>query len=295
MTLTKLQIEGIGKEMTELQLNNLEVAAGKEEKQEVTKPSVNSLFASETLTPAFGGANQLNKTARLTTLAEGIAQQVFATATADFENFEGRLMASQKSHDAMDDLIADCYDLGNLLAEGQLQFLESESEEEIEKMIRSQQSKRSRAKSKVMTQENYLTMMTGAVAENLLRLAGGKPKSSGGGAVMGDVGYSHEDLEQLAQFPEELKKAIRNVQSKKSIMKSKAEFDPMNPRWQQLLVAEQQLKEVRDRVNGEVNEEAKKALEAKRSVEELLSAADMSNPDEAAELLNKVKEMLASN
>lgn len=261
-------------------------------KKQLNNDVLNGLFADETRVVKFSGANQLTKTAQLTEVATDIANEIFAKITAEPEVYHERVIASQKSHDAMDDLINELYPLGTV----DISFLQTEPEETLEKMIRSQQSKRSRAKSKPMTKENYLTMMVGAIAENLLRLAAGKPKSAGGGYVMKDVNFSQEDLEYLAQHPEELKKAIRNIQSKKSIMKSKADFDPQSERWQQLLQAEQQLKELRNRINGSVTKEAKEALEAKQKLEEMLATKDINSlpPEEAKRLLDAVKEMLAS-
>jgi hypothetical protein len=274
---------------------NREVAASDEQTdnqvQELTE-GFDNLFMDDSKAVAFNSANQLNKTARLTQLATEIANRVFQEATDDLNEFAPAIKASQKSHDAMDDLIGEIVDLGAV----DVDFLKSVSEEELEKMIRSQQSKRSRAKSKAMTQENYMTMMTGAVAEQLLRLVAGKPKSSGGGTVMGEIGFSAEDLEKLAEYPEDLKKAIRNVQSKKSIMKSKVDYDPQSARWLQLVRAEQQLKEVRDRVNGIVNEQAAEAIEVKKKAEEMLANVDtegMSSED-AIKLLAQMKEMLAN-
>lgn len=253
---------------------------------------LNTLFSTGTQTETVGGANQLSKTAKLTALSTTIANEIFATVTADAENFEGQLQASMKSHDAMDDLINDVKQLGEI----DVDFLKEEDEDTLEKMIRSQQSKRSRSKSKEMTQANYMAMMVGAVAENLLRIAAGKPKGTGGGSGNGEVGYSEEDLAKLAEFPEELKKAIRNVQSKKSIMRAKQGFSEEDLRWQQLLATEAQLKELRDQQAGLVNEEAKKALETKSKVEEMLSAQDIENlpADEAKALLDAVREMLVS-
>jgi hypothetical protein len=259
----------------------LEQAAGDETKNET--PTVNSLFADESQIPAYNSANQLNKTARLTQIASDLASKVFMVATGDIVNYEAAILASKKSHDAMDDLIVDCVDLGAV----DIDFLKSESKEDLEKMIRSQQSKRSRSKSKVMTKENYQTMMTGAIAELLLRLAANMPKSAGGGM---------DDLEALSEFPDDLKKAIRNVQSKKSIMRAKQGFDEQSDRWQQLLVNESQLKEIRDRVNGLVNEQAVEALEVKKAAEEMLEDVDPASmsQEDAVNLLAKMKEMLAS-
>lgn len=262
-------------------------------KKQLNNGVLKELFVDEVqAVKVSSGANQLSKTAQLTQVATSIANEIFAKITAEPEAYHERVIASQKSHDAMDELINELYQLDTV----DISFLQTETEETIEKMIRSQQSKRSRAKGKPMTKENYLTMMVGAIAENLLRLAAGKPKSAGGVSVMKDVRFSPEDLEYLAQYPEELKKAIRNIQSKKSIMKSKADFDPQSERWQQLLQAEQQLKELRSRINGLVNKEAKEALEAKQKLEEMLATKDISSlpPEEAKQLLDAVKEMLAS-
>jgi hypothetical protein len=286
--------------MNEQKLNNLKAANEAEFKGEAvvtttvepTVETIASLFASNDQGSVFSGNNQLNKTARLTQMSTDIANEVFKKVVSSGLEYEAAVKASQQSHDAMDDLINECFDLGSV----NIDFLKTVSEDELEKMVRSQQSKRSRSKSKAMTQDNYITMMIGAVAENLLRLALGKPKSAGGGAVMGEIGFSAEDLEKLADFPEDLKKAIRNVQSKKSIMKAKANFDVQSPRWQQLLRAEQQLKEVRDRTNGLVNEQAEQALKVKEQAEEMLADINVDELDanDAKALLEAMKEMLAN-
>lgn len=253
-----------------------------------------NLFAVETReVKVRSGANQLAKTAQLTQLAMSIANEIFAKITADPETYQEKVIESQKSHDAMDKLVHELYPL----KEVDVSFLKTESESTLEKMIRSQQSKRSHTKRKVMTQENYLTLMTGAIAENLLRIAANKPKSAGGGRPTAkDISFSPEELERFAQDPEELKRALRNIQSKKSIMKSKPDFDPESERWQQLLQAEQQLKEIRSSISGAVAKEAKEALEAKQKLEEMLATKDINSlpAKEAKQLLEAVKEMLAS-
>lgn len=238
--------------------------------------------------------NQLSYTAELTLVATQAADDIMSKVMEDPQQHEDQVLASQKSHDAMDDLISEFINL----AEIDVQFLDGVDDETMEKMIRSQQSKRSRAKSKIMTKENYMTMLIGAISENLLRLKAGKPKNATyGGLVMTEVGFSEEDLERLADFPEELKRAIRNVQSKKSIMRRKADFDEESQQWIKLLEAEAQLKGVRDRVNGVASEKAKLALEAQKKSEELLADIDLENvsADEAVDLLSKMKEMLATS
>lgn len=235
-----------------------------------------------------GGMNQLGNTSQLTHMSNGIASKVLATVNSDMERFEAKVRASQKSHDAMDDLIDECYNLSDV----DVSFLANEEEDELDKMIRSQQSKRSRAKSKVMNLENYKTMMVGAIAENLLRLVAKKPKSTGGSSMGDNIGYTDEDLLRLAEFPEELKKAIRNVQSKKSIAKSKADHDENGVRWQQLLIAEKALKEIRDSSNTAMNEETRRAIEAAQMLEEV--DTEELTIDDARMLLDKMKEVLAN-
>jgi hypothetical protein len=251
------------------------------------------MFSSKNQTATNGGANQLEKTAQLTAVSTEIANTVLGLIEADEEKFKLMVVESQKSHDAMDKLIAECYDLDAV----DVDYLSAESADTLDKMIRSQQSKRSRAKSKVMTLENYKAMMTGAVAENLLRIASGKPKSAGGGNHnTSDVGFNDDELQKLAADQELLKKAIRNVQSKKSIMKSKADFDEASDRWQQLLKAEDQLKALRDDRPATVDPEVQKAADDKKKVEELLKDVDNIDQLKAADakgMLAKIKEMLA--
>ena len=139
-----------------------------------------------------------------------------------------------------------------------------------------------------MTMDNYRTMMVGALSENLIRIAANKPKSAVGNRhASGKVDYTAEELEALAADQDKLKKEIRNVQSKKSIMKSKEGFSEEDERWQALLVAEEQLKGLRvDSVKvvtvdttktalaemlGDVDVNSMKAADAKKLIEQAMS------------------------
>jgi hypothetical protein len=233
--------------------------------------------------------NQLSSTANLTRISADIAREILKRAEADAEKYQQVILDSQKSHDVMDQLINEIYDLTTV----DIGFLKAESEEVIDRMIKSQQSKRSRAKSREMTLENYMAMLTGAVAENLLRIAANKPKSAGGGgARRGTVTYSEEELEAFKNDPEALRRALRNVQSKKSIYKSKADFDLESERWQELLKAEEQLKAIRDGLNVEVE----KAIEKTNQLEEMLATVDLKDlkAADAKNMLENIKQMLAT-
>lgn len=247
------------------------------------------LFASNTNQEVSNRGNQLDSTANLTRISTDIAREILKIAEADAERFQQVIIDSQESHDVMDQLINDTYNLATV----DVEFLKAEGEEVLDRMIKSQQSKRSRAKSKEMTLDNYITMLTGAVAENLLRIAANKPKSAGGGgARRGTVTYTEEELEALANDPEALKRAIRNVQSKKSIDKSKADWDPESERWQELLEAEAQLKAIRD---GQTVE-AEKAIEKTSQLEEMLASVDPKDlkAADAKDMLESIKQMLAT-
>lgn len=240
-------------------------------------------------TEVINRGNQLSSTAELTRISTEIAREILKRAEADAEKYQTKIVESMQSHDMMDKLIAEIYDLKQI----NIDFLKQEPAEILDRMIKSQQSKRSRAKSKEMTFENYLTMLTGAVAENLLRIAANKPKSAGGGgARRGSVRYSDEELEIFANDPEALKRAIRNVQSKKSIYKSKADFDPESERWQELLEVEAQLKALR----GGQTIEAERAIEKTQSLEEMLATVDPKDlkATEAKDMLESIKQMLAT-
>jgi hypothetical protein len=187
-------------------------------------------------------ANQLDKTAELTNAASNIATEILKMLEAsDDETLRGKVVASMTAHEAMDALITGLYNLELI----DNTFLLEIDDDTVDRMLKSQQSKRSRTKGKVMTAENYKTMMTAAIAELLLRHTFNKDKYAVSGVTASNVTYTEEQLSALAQDQQALRAAIRNVQSKKSIAKSKADFNPEGHRWQQLLVAEEQLKSIR--------------------------------------------------
>ena len=250
--------------------------------------NLKGLFANNNTKEVTNRGSQLGSTANLTRISADIAREILKRAEADVEKYQTKIVESQQSHDAMDQLINETYDLTTV----DIDFLKAESEEVLDRMIKSQQSKRSRAKSKEMTLDNYITMLTGAVAENLLRIVANKPKSAGGGARRGTVRYTEEELEAFKNDPEALKRALRNVQSKKSIAKSKADWDPESERWQELLEVEAALKAIRD---GQTIE-AEKAIEKTNQLEEMLATVDLKDlkAADAKAMLDNIKQMLST-
>ena len=202
--------------------------------------SINELFGTNTETTT--NARTLSGTAALTQVASAGASSAIRRMEADIENYRDRIALSATDSAELDKLIDELKPLVDIESDDPLRFLD---EDTVESMLKSQQSKRSRAKGKAMTLDNYKTLMTAAIAEDILRELYNKPKQAGGAKRRGSVEFTTEQLDALAADQVQLRKEIRNIQSKKSIMKSKADFDESSEAWQQLLTVESMLKGLR--------------------------------------------------
>lgn len=251
------------------------------------KNNLKGLFAEGGKQQSTAGRS-LTYTAQLVATSEEVANDVLNKIATDVEKYQSKVEESKKSHDAMDELISQVTNL----QEVDVEFLKQATDDEIDRMIKSQQSKRSRTKSKTMTIDNYKKLVTAAIAENLLRIAADKPKSKSGGPKRSTVEYTEDELQELANDQEKLRKAIRNIQSKKSIMKSKADFDPNSERYKKLLEVEEQLKTLRD--SG--NPKAAEALEKQKEIENMLTTINVEKlkASDSKEILSKIREMLVS-
>ena len=79
----------------------------------------------------------------------------------------------------------------------------------------------------------------------MIRKATGQTKASRSISRGGSVEFTEDALAILAADQEALRRELRNVQSKRSIMKSKEGFSESDARWLALLKAEEQLKSIR--------------------------------------------------
>ena len=247
--------------------------------------SMNNLFATEIRTES-ANARQLNGTAELTRVSSSYASDMIQYMDANIEEYREKLQQSTKDMTLLDSLIEDIVQIDD----AEVSFMLDIDEETVEGMLKSQQSKRSRTKSKVMTLENYKNLVTAAIAEHIIRVTCDKPKMHGGPRRAGKVDYTPAELEYFEANQDELKKEIRNIQSKKSIMKSKEGFDETDERWLALLKAEQMLKDLR--VGGSTT--VIEVDTTKNSLSELMSgvAIDELLADEAIDLLKKIEELL---
>jgi hypothetical protein len=252
-----------------------------------------NLFAQETGTNGSVGAIGLAKTAALTAHSTRIANELLAKINKHdmTEDMEQKVKASMSDHDVMDQLIDEVTPLEN----EDVEYLKTETEDTLDKMLKSQQSKRSRTKGKVMTMDNYRTMLIGAIAENLLRIALNKPKNANNLVDFGNIALSDDELMKLSMSPELLRNAIRNIQSKKSIAKSKIGFSVDSDKWQALLLAEQQLKDLRDATTSQITSEA---IDQNNQIKTVLAdIGDLSSMkgQQAKDLLAKVIEIAGLN
>lgn len=254
-----------------------------------------NLFANnDNTTTKRAGANQLPYTVELTNLSDEIARKIMNTINSEErpeDVNEETVAESFKNNDVMDEQIIPTVDVTEY--DERIEFLRSASEEELDKMLKSQQSKRSRAKSGNMTMDNYMKCLSAAVAEMFIRDVAGKPKNATSASGAATMELSEEMIKIYTDDQELLKKAIRNVQSKKSIMKAKAGFDETSEEWQALLDHEATLKSLRTGTTTVV-----KVSKAEEEVRELLETVDNIDQLKAADskdLLAKIKEILATN
>lgn len=249
--------------------------------------NINNLFAATMTAETTIGSRGLAGTAELTRLAATKARTIIETMNEDAENYAERIQRSTTDAAELDKLIDEL--VGDF--EDEAQFLAALDERTVDGMLKSQQSKRSRSKSKTMTLDNYTTMMTAAVAEHIIRHVTGKIKgTSSRYSSAGTVEYTAEQLEALGADQDKLRKEIRNIQSKKSIMKGRNDFDENDERWLSLLKAEQSLKDMRISAAPQVV----KVDETKDAVNEMLADVDISklNSKDAHDLLAKISEMI---
>lgn len=259
--------------------------------------NMNNLFVQETTanTMVQGGANQIEFTAALTQQATMIANDIIAKIQADADNSDMQEMVaeSQQSNDAMDNLINEL----SPLDKADVEWLQGADDNVYDRMLKSQQSKRSRAKNKAMTLENYRVMLIAAVAEGYIRLCSGKDKIVGRTSTAGSLELTEDLIQMYTNDQELLKKAIRNVQSRKSIMKAKADFDENSEAWNALLDYEAQLKTLRVgsvRTIDPKVEQAAAAAEQTRELLETVNDIDSLKAADAKELLKKIQEVLAT-
>lgn len=259
-------------------------------RKESIMTNINNIFTTASSNTSSENSRSLAGTARLTSIANNLAGEFMAKLS---ELDENSVVAAMHDNNLLDELIRSTITI--YVTDEDREFFAELNDKTADGMLKSQQSKRSRCKSKDMTADNFRSMVSAAIAELIIRDVYGKTKNATvGGGRRADVGYTDDELEQLANDQEALKRAIRNVQSKKSIMKSKAGFDETSEGWLQLLEVEAQLKERRV---ATTRTKTVKVDETKAAVAQLLTDVDIDKMKaaDAKELLSKILGLTAGN
>lgn len=244
--------------------------------------NLKSLFVEADKDAARSSVRSLAGTAQLTALSTEIANNILKAIESNLDEYEELFTASKTNQNAMDTLISSAFDLASV----DLTFIKELDEETVNGMLKSQQSKRSRAKKKPMTMDNYKTMLVGAIGEQLIRVAIEKPKQSSGRRMGTATGYTEEQLQALAADQNLLRKEIRNLQSRKSIMKSKDDFDENSDAWKNLLEIEESLKAIRTVIKPDTTKAQLVTLLADVDISQLKAAEAKALLEKAAGILN---------
>lgn len=230
---------------------------------------------------------------KLTYAATQLAREAFEIISADEENYADRIVLSKTDGTTLDTLLKEVVaipDMPDLFA--------GLDPIDLNNMLKSQQSKRSRCKSAAMTMDNYKKLMTAAIAELIIRGELGTEKSDRKtGVRKPSRELTTEYVESLADNQEELKRELRNVQSKKSILKKKGNIEEGEANydtWQKLCEDEALLKSKRI---GAVPQVAKvvEINVTKDAVTGLLKDVDITKlkAGDSKELLAKIAELVA--
>lgn len=231
------------------------------------------------------GTRALAGTPALVECSAKVVNEILTIINDDADKYSELFEASKSDHVAMETLINTVYDLSTV----DVDFLKTLDEATLLGMLKSQQSKRSRAKGKTMTMTNYKNMMNAAISELLLRTVLDKPRGAGGftgGKSILD--YTPEEIQALGEDQEALRRAIRNVQSQKCIMKHRDDFDETSEAFQSLLKIEAVLKDLR------VVTPRQRTDKTKKMIQETLAAYDVESlkAADSKELLKMIAQMV---
>lgn len=246
----------------------------------------------ETTTTTGAGVKQLEVTPALTTAANGNADKLVQF-----------IMNAENGDDLVKTTFEDAAVLDALIVEHNAapvqEFLTTADPTEIGNALKSQQSKRSRAKNGDLTMQNYKKLLVGAIAEHMIRNSCELPKSARAAGTRGTTTWVLTEEQTLIYKADQLAlgKAIRNVQSKKTALKKADDFDETSEFWLQVLAYEESLKALRSNqptvIDTELLSKAKHADEISGALSAIGDISKMKK-DELAEVIKNIQEMALS-
>ena len=238
---------------------------------------LNGMFAEASVVK---GKKALSGTAELMKAADKVVSQIMDELSNDFDANAELFENSKSEVGSLDELINK---FTNNFEAVDVDFLDKYDDAELKQMMKSQQSKRSRAKSKDMTMDNYTSMMNAAVSEFMIRKATGKSKTRSAGRGLDK--YTVDYIESLGDDQYALRSEIRNVQSKICIFKKDHPDFEDHEYYKELSRIEGLLKDMRTPIEGSKTKMADVASELKVDLDGLA-------PEDAMALLAKLQGMV---
>lgn len=255
--------------------------------------NLNSVFATEQKPHLEQSekSRQLGITVPLNTLAMNKVNEVWKALEAQGPTAAERVKESTDSNEALMALVKEYVKYDPM----ELEFLTATDDATIESALKSQASKRSRMRSmlkEAFTQVNYKSLLQAAIAEHLVRLAIGKPTGARGSRARSSKAINsllpYAELIKLAEDQNELRRQLRNVQSRCSTYKSSlrnAGFSNeeilADERYIEFRAIEDQLKDARD---PDFKPEPATASVNNRKYQELRAVLVDLNPDDIKKL-----------
>lgn len=232
----------------------------------------------------------LDGTAELNSLATDVANTALTTMLNNLTVYGEDMKASQTDNDVLDNLV-DSFITDEHRAKA-LDICKDKSHELCVQILKSQQSCRSRTRHKVMTKDNYRRLLIAAACERLLRGAANMPNGcvNGRQSVASLEPYTKEELVELAKDQDNVRRLLRNVQSKKTGCKKLPDYESSD-RWKKLVVLNEQLVSIRTALPKSTH----KALRLTK-LEQLMEGVDLNtiNLDDCKDLLSKMKQTIAT-
>lgn len=232
------------------------------------------------------GTRAINGAAYVKQMSMVLANDIMSMIPGADDAFLTEIKDSQSSTAAMDDLVQKY--CGEKLNNEQVAVLD---EEDAKKILKSNQSSRSRRKNMAMTQSNYVELLVSAIAENMVRESCNMHKSANpfAGFRSETKVINEETVAEMMDDPDAIGRAIRNIQSKKSTFKAKhadEEYETSED-WQELLHQEALLKEARAKVGGNVRG-GRKGVSLKKALQFIfdgVAETDALGKDESHEII----------
>lgn len=246
------------------------------EQAQVTGASLFQTVANATAGRGIPGAIELQQVSQV------LANELFASIS---KSTDAELIASIQPILASGDyantceLISKFYD--DTTIADKTSFLKSYSSTELDRLLESRRSDRSKARKAGLAQ-NFPRFLADVIAEKAIRLASGKQYNQN------STGTTAIDVEALAADQVALNKKIRSLQSRISVLRSKMQFAPADhPGHAEIARLQEQVRELQaHRVS--TSRVVTKTVVDKRTVADAIS--NMS-ADELAELQAKIAEL----